>query len=239
MARYDMTYDRLASRAVENGVRDLVSLVQGLADEGVPLESIEEALLDDLENAGPVFGKFMRDISGAAASSVRDAFKQGAGLGAISGIDELNRALRAAGREDSLQRAVETGDPEAAQVLGDDFLEHVEHRWVAMLVNTCPVCLPLHGQERTLAEWRRMRLIPGDSIHPNCRCRLIPSSTVGARDELLAPLRRARAGEAGSKRTARLVSQADIDKALAARDRALQTPEGRRILRRLGNVGGS
>lgn len=236
MARYDQVYDRLAERAVENGIRDMLSFIRGLEEERVPTATIERLLIEDLETSGPVFGKFLRDIGVAASSSVRAAFDQGTSLGVIDGSAELLRALSAAGRVESLQKAVEDGDPEAAEVLGEEFLDHIEHRWVAVLVNTCPICLPLHGREMTLDQWRERGLVPGDTMHPNCRCTLVPSHTVPSRDDLLSPLRRAKVDEPGSRKTARRVSQADLDRAIEARDQALKTEAGRKVLARLGRV---
>lgn len=52
-----------------------------------------------------------------------------------------------------------------------------EYSWIAILVNTCPDCLELHGQSKTYAEWEDFGL-PRTGItvcKENCRCMLIPS----------------------------------------------------------------
>jgi hypothetical protein len=41
-------------------------------------------------------------------------------------------------------------------------------------------------------------------------------------------------GLKGSKKTRRAIAQGDIDKALAARDKAMESPQGRRTMRLMG-----
>lgn len=53
------------------------------------------------------------------------------------------------------------------------------YRWVAVLVNTCPDCLELHGQMRTFQEWEEVGLPrTGHTIcKENCKCILLPAKT--------------------------------------------------------------
>ena len=77
MSRYDKVYERRARRAVEQGAIDLQTFMEDLVASGVSPDRIEDMLLDDLENEGPVFGKFIRSLTGAATSTVNSAERQG------------------------------------------------------------------------------------------------------------------------------------------------------------------
>ena len=82
---------------------------------------------------------------------------------------------------------------EATQVeLGVE--DDTEMTWIAALVNTCPDCLPRHGQTDTLANWE-LAGKPGTGwsvCRTNCQCQLLPASDVKNRPELKEPLQRKR-----------------------------------------------
>lgn len=66
--------------------------------------------------------------------------------------------------------------------------------WIAMLVNTCPSCLPLHGQSMRLTEWRSSGGVPNQrdtlcTIHGKCHCILVPSDTMPSERDLREPIR--------------------------------------------------
>jgi hypothetical protein len=66
--------------------------------------------------------------------------------------------------------------------------------WQAMLVNTCPSCLPLHGQVRTLRGWKATGGVPNErntlcTIHGKCHCILVPEDIMPTRKEIREPLK--------------------------------------------------
>lgn len=242
MARYDQTWARLAQRAVETGGTSIRTLVQGLVENDVSLERAEQMMREDLQNDGPVFGAFIRQLSGAAASSVMTAARQGEAVGAIKGDKELMRLTRLAEMDGSVIRALESADPEAAAELESEILNEQSYTWIAELRNTCHRCLPLHGRTLKLIEWKQLGLHP-DTIHQGwdspCYCRLVLASQVDGRAELLAPLRRVadkstKGMPKGMKTTLRRVAQADIEKARQVAMEALGSKEGEATLRLLG-----
>lgn len=153
---------------------------------------------------------------------------------------ELENLRRLRAIKGSVLQAMESADPDAADVVESEMADEIEMLWVAELRRTCHLCLPLHGKVKTIAEWKRIGLEPG-LVHPAnwtsvCHCRYIPVGQVKNRESLLAPLVRVRDELAGNKRTVRAMMQKDIDRALAARDTAMKSPEGRRALRLLGDA---
>lgn len=66
-------------------------------------------------------------------------------------------------------------------------LEQLPYMWVATLVNTCPDCLDLHGEVKSLAEWEEEGV---PNIRPTvctlrsvCRCELVPMDSMGEEDK--------------------------------------------------------
>lgn len=242
--RYDQVWALLAERATSQGVIDVETFIRLLAESGVSEEQMLEMLEHDLETDGPIFGKFVRSLSGAASSTAMAAVRQGEAIGTIDGDAELRRLSKLAGVEGSVLEAIQTADPEVAAMAEDAVLLDIPHTWIAELINTCHRCLPLHGSTLTLREWRAKGLLP-ETIHTgwdsSCHCRLVPEVVLTeSRDDLMAPLRRLKlstsTGLKGSKRTARAVEQRDIDAAIAAREAAMASEEGRRTLRLLGRA---
>ncbi len=239
MPRYDQVWALLAERATSQAAIDVETFVRLLVESGVSERQMLRMLEHDLETDGPVFGKFVRSLSGAATATAMTAIRQGEAVGAINGDAELRRLTSLAGMEGSVIKAMETADPELAAELEDEVLATVPHTWIAELVNTCHRCLPLHGSTLTLGEWREKGLLP-ETIHAGwdstCHCRLVPKVLADGRAELMAPLRRVKLATKGAKRTARAIEQRDIEAALKAREEATQSLEGRRILRLLGQA---
>lgn len=62
-----------------------------------------------------------------------------------------------------------------------------QYRWVAVLVNTCPDCLDRHNRVQKWDEWESEGLPrTGQTVcKENCRCVLLPSSTIE-----IAPIKR-------------------------------------------------
>lgn len=143
-----------------------------------------------------------------------------------------------------IDATIESADPEGLEQI-ERLADTVPHRWIATMVNTCHRCLPLHGHVNTLAGWREAGFHP-DTIHDgwasDCQCSLVAEDEDDGRAAALAPLLRTkiRDPKTGKSlgRTVRAVTQADIDKALAARDAAMQSIEGRRTLRLIGESQG-
>lgn len=243
MPRYDRIYESVAERAIAQGVVDIESFFSLLINAGVPEGRILELMIDDAETNGPVFGKFLRGIKAAAGSAAMAAVRQGEMVGYVERNERLSRLVRVAGDEQSLVDAIDNADPEAAEVI-EAYADEESFTWVAELINTCHRCLPLHGTTLTMREWRERGLLP-DTIHSgwdsDCHCRLVPKRLAEGREDLVAPLKRVKLkdqpGVKGSRTTARQVSQADLDSAIAARDKAMDDPRGRKTLRLLGQAG--
>lgn len=66
--------------------------------------------------------------------------------------------------------------------------------WIAALVNTCPDCLPRHGEVDTRANWEiRGEPRTGWSVcRLNCQCQLLPASDAKDQPSLKEPLKRER-----------------------------------------------
>lgn len=237
MPRYDQTFAILAERAVKAGVLNLQTLILRATSSGVSEAAVLRMLEDDLANDGPVFGAFMRSITDAATTSTMVAASQGELLGTISGSEELQRLAKLRGVGGSVIDAIESGDPEVADAYEAAVEDDVWEMHIATLVNTCHRCLPLHGQIKLRSEWRDLGLVPEllhDGWASSCKCRHVPVDQAETRKEAIAPLRRVKLDK--GKRTARAITQADIDKAMAARDEAMKSEEGRKILRLLGQA---
>lgn len=74
------------------------------------------------------------------------------------------------------------------QKLGYDEME----TWIAVLVNTCPDCLPRHGVKHKHSAWESMGL-PGSGwsvCGSKCQCQLMPSSITESKAELRDPIKR-------------------------------------------------
>ena len=233
MPRYDRIYQALAERAVEQGGVDLRALFRQAEAAGMSADRFQERLLQDLEEGGPIFGKFFRSLGGAARGATAAAMRQGEFAGDVE---------RFTGLASTVGSIIDTADPELLGQLEDELGDRVPFTWVAELVNTCHRCLPLHGTTRTLAQWQELGLHP-ETIHADwnseCKCRLIRSDQAASQKDLVAPLKRNKVksptGLKGSRRTSRAVSQVDLDKSIAARDEAMKSLEGRRTLRLLGS----
>lgn len=236
MPNYATTYERLARRALRSADADLEEFFDSAQELGMTGEAIEEALLRDLNTGGPIFGKLRRGLMGAGSQATSEAMRVGvnvAQLAAIPGLEDLD-----AFTDENINRLLDQADPGAlaeTERLADD----VPYRWVCALVNTCELCLPLHNVVLPLGEWNERGLHPS-TIHGNraapCYCDLVPQALVA---DDVQPLRRVvvkSQTKDGFRQTARLVGQQDLDKSLAARDKALASPTGRAILRQLGQV---
>lgn len=253
MPRYDRIYEILARRAVRTGAIDIESFLDQAVNSGMSLDSARDALLNDLETGGPIFGKFLRSLTGAAEKSVAAAGRQGQRVSEVVADRQLRRLLRINEQEGSLlDVALDEAEPEALEEVERALGPAVLYMWVAELINTCHLCLPLHGKILTLDQWQAKGLHP-DTIHSDwlsqCKCKLVPqtSDVLKRQSENLSPLKRVKISELvtdettkeerkKSKRTQRAVSSADLQKAMAARDAAAESLDGRRTLRRLGQI---
>lgn len=252
MPRYDRIYETLAERAIRRGAIDIESFVEQAINSGMSLERAQDALLSDLETGGPIFGQFVRGLTGAAEKSVGAAFRQGQRGGEIEADKHLQRLLKISKTEGSLlSKALDDADADALADVEKGLGTVVEYMWVAELVKTCHRCLPLHGKVRTLDEWQSLGLHPDsihDDWHSSCHCVLVKQSdtTIRERNKAIQPLVRAYVAEVdkeavgGKKKfraTQRALTQLDVDRANKARDEAMKSAEGRKILRLLGEAG--
>lgn len=246
MPSYARQYEILIGRALRGADVDLETFFEQAIEVGMTPEQAEAALLDDLENDGPIFGKLKRSFLGAAEAPVMEAERQGSFAGQLSGSAALRDIEQF--NEMDIDALLDAADPDALAELEDIAAPVVRMIWVADLVNTCHRCLPLHGTALTAEEWRARGLHPS-SIHAgwnsSCHCRLVVEDIAApSRKELMDPLVRnpvkpARKGLEVSRRSKRSVLQEDIDRARAAVAEASQSIEGRRMLRLLGKSKGS
>lgn len=233
--RYDLQYQVLVRKAIAQGGLNIESFVEQAVASGIPRERIQQLVLQDLEDEGPIFGKFFRDLTGSAQSAVAAARRQG------------EAAARAHGRQlislSKLNDVVNDADPELLDAIERESGD-IPLTWVATLKNTCHLCLPLHGTTRLASEWNDLGLDP-QSIHVNagfrsdCQCNLVDEGHVNQEKELQ-PLRRVTdrtaTGLKGSKRTVRGIGQQDLTASIKARDKAMDSLQGRRQLRLLGKA---
>lgn len=246
MPRYDDIWDTLARRAVDQAAIDVRALMERAFQMGLSEQALIEQLDLDLSTDGPIFGKFMRSITGAAESSIVAANRQGEIVGHIAEDQELKRLLDVANVDDVIEDAISSADPEMSQLLEEAASEDLEETWVCTLVKTCHRCLPLHGVTLFHSEWVSRGLLP-ESMHDgwtsSCHCRLVPAKVTQNRKTLREPLVRIKQkslesarGLRANKRTLRSVLQNDIDRAIESRNQAMQSPEGRRTLRIAGQA---
>ncbi len=234
MPNYRKTWDSLASRAVKQSTIDAETFLKRAEAAGMSPKQVSQRLIADLENDGPIFGKFTRSLAGAASSSVLAAERQGVMAGTIQGDEELSRLLDLADVEDAIEEADpdELEDLEKAAGTDDE-----EFMWVCTLKNTCHECLPLHGKILTMGEWKERGLLPElmhDGWKSDCQCHLVPATSAKDRKDLIDPLVRNKIP--GGKRTTKGVLQADVDRARSAVAKANASEAGRRVLRALGSI---
>jgi len=241
MPRYDELYERLAQRAINTVAVDLDTFFEDAIALGMSPEAIEEALLSDLFDEGPIFGKFLNNAIGASEGAVMEAGRQGSFVGQITKQQREFLDLS----DDQIDALLDGADPEALAEIEQGFGPVVRQRWVAELVNTCHRCLAVHGEVMTAEQWAERGLHPS-TIHSGwntpCHCRLVNEDLVEGREDLVAPLKRvpqktASGLKAGSRRTVRVAlkdamgSIAQLDKAAAG-----LSAESKRTLRMLGKV---
>lgn len=241
MPRYDAIYSRLAERAVKQGGVDFETFIEQALASGMDLNVVRQQLNQDLDNNGPIFGKFMRSLVGAAESAIVAAENQGALAGYAAEMAAMQELLST---EEML--AAESADPAALESVETKAAEVMEMTWKATLVNTCHLCLPLHGKTMRLIEWQKRGFLPSEmhrTFGPNaaaCKCQLIPAEIGTRTTDKTAPLVRTKLeppeGKKVSRKTQRATAQRDIDKAQAAIEKALQSETGRRTLRLMGQI---
>ena len=233
--RYDRQYYALARKAAAQGAVDIQAFIDMAVNNGVSRERIHALIIEDIENNGPIFGKFLRSLAGAAESSVVSAKFQGETAARAYSQGLINLA--------DMDEATDIADPEALQSIEDETADLVAVTWIATSSNVCHLCLPLHGVTKTIAEWKELNLVPGQ-VHYNegwlkstCKCIWVTPDQYDARRDM-APLRRVKdrtaTGLKGDKRTIRGITSQDLTDSLAARDQAMQSERGRRQLRLLG-----
>jgi len=242
MSRYDQIYQELAKRAADQAQIDLRTALTMAGNRRASIDAIERLLIQDLETDGPIFGKFIRSLSGAASSAVTAAANQGATIASLKMDREVQRLLSL--KDTQIQDAIDAADPETLDEMEKMAEDRMPMVWVATLVNTCHRCLPLHGKEATKAEWAARNLDP-ETIHDgwssNCKCLLVywtPGMT--GKNLTITPLVRKRVtdedGRRIGKKTKRSILQEDIDKAQRKVEEALRTEAGRKILKAMGSA---
>ena len=245
MARYDEIFQTLVERAISQGGIDVDTFMRRAIQSGMSESVLMDLLEDDLTNNGPIFGKFVRSMVGAARSSVMAAERQGEQIGYFLEDEDVRELLREVDLEEAAEQALLNADPELAEQIELQLASQIEYTWIATLMRTCHLCLPLHGQTRTMIEWREMGKTP-DTIHQlagwdsTCKCRLVPMSMAESQSELQEPLFRDKletsTGIKGSKKTRRRILQKNLEKSEQATEQAMKTSEGRRTVRIMGQT---
>lgn len=243
MARYDEIFQTLVERAISQGGIDVDTFMRRAIQAGMSENVLMDLLEDDLMNDGPIFGKFVRSMVGAARSTVMAAERQGEVIGHFVEDPDVLELLQDLDLDEEARSAFEDADPEIADRVEQAVANRIEYTWIATLINTCHLCLPLHGQTRSMMEWREMGKTP-DMIHSaagwdsTCKCRLVPVSMADSQSELQEPLFRDKlqtaTGLKGSKKTKRRVLQKNAEKSEQAVTEAMKTAEGRRTVRIMG-----
>lgn len=249
MPRYDQVYEALAERAIESGLVDIQALIRQAVNTGMSMEAVGDALLADLESNGPIFGKVVRGLVGAGEASVAEARSQGLVVGEFLSDPAIRKQMLAddSAREEllrvsTMEDVIDGANPEDLAAY-EEAGANVRKTWVAKLRRTCHKCLPLHGITRTVAEWKLMGLHPStihDGWASKCDCELVPEEQSTGREDLATPLVRSKAAKEDktTRRTTRAITSADLSRAMTAVEEARESPEGRALLRKLGQVGG-
>lgn len=236
--QYSKIYASKAQKAIDSGLVDLKSFIEELRLGGAKDASIERMLLDDLENEGPIFGKFFRSLGVAGDSAITLAEKQAASVYESMVASDAMQKLREEAditSEEMLQNILDANPEELEQM--DQATEDLDYTWICKLQKTCAVCLPLHGKTLSKKEWQEKGLVPG-AVHNNCQCDWVLAELAASRKDLVDPLVRIKITEpeTGTKKTIRGVTQISVDKAREAALKASQSEQGRRTLRLLGQV---
>jgi hypothetical protein len=237
----------LANRALKLASIDLETFVASSLENKMSEAALQKNLINDLETEGPIFGKFLRNLTGAAPAATQSAHRAGIRAGEIADAadsdpeGEIARLVKL--NNTDIGEIIDSGDPDALDELMKMAAPVIDLMWVAELVNTCELCLPLHGVVRTAEEWAEKGLDP-ETIHPaewnrDCQCRLI-DVTKRDRKADMEPLvripQKTAGGKSVSRRTVRSIAQKDLDKSLVALEKAKQTVAGRRAIREMGKA---
>ena len=245
--KYNKRYESLARRALKLASIDLETFVDNAIENKMSEAALQKNLINDLMNEGPIFGKFLRNLTGASQAAALSAHRAGIRAGEIADAadsdpdGEIARLLNLA--DTDIGEIIDSGDPDALDDLMQMAAPVVDLMWVAELVNTCELCLPLHGVVRTAEEWADEGLDP-ETIHPAewnhpCHCRLVDVTSRDRKADMEPLVRipqKTAGGKSVSRRTVRSIAQKDLDKSLAALEKAKQTVAGRRAIREMGKV---
>jgi hypothetical protein len=210
--KYSSLYASRAQRAVEIALIEVRGVVSELASDGVPLERINELLVDDLETSGMLFGRFFRTLTAAGEMAIAVAASQ------ASSVAEAG--------------ALCTEDPRELEQLENDLADELV-TWVAVVTRgverrDADRCLVLHGARLPRAQWRSAGYRPG-LMHARCGCQWV-SGECG----MIEPLTRnvAPGQQKGGRLTVRGI-EGDIG-TQAALERAVTSPQGSTVRRALG-----
>ncbi len=242
MPRYDRTLARRVARALELVDGDLREAFAKATDLKMTPEALERFILTDMENDGPIFGRLTRNLMGGLEQGVMAAHGQGVVVGEAVGAGFIDLHGMT---DEQIERVFAGNDPETMAAMEDAVADRAFYTWVAVLVNSCPYCVALHGTEMTKDEWRASGHDPEtihaeNSINAKCYCRFVLAD-VARKDPLstAAPLRRESLATAqgikGNRRTQRSIAQRDPEKSLIAAKKATETKSGRQMLKAMGD----
>jgi len=94
VARYDEIFQTLVERAISQGGIDVETFMRRAIQSGMSEDVLMSLLEEDLLNDGPIFGKYVRSMVGAARSSVMAAERQGETISYLVSDPEVRELLR-------------------------------------------------------------------------------------------------------------------------------------------------
>ena len=106
--------------------------------------------------------------------------------GRKSFLARFETKVQAASRDTIRRQAYEAQE---AQFVNAGFGPNAKYTWISVGEGSCPDCLALHGETRTLTAWSGKR--PGDGgtvCGGSCRCQLIPNEYTEGNPGLAAPI---------------------------------------------------
>jgi hypothetical protein len=177
---YSILYQTLATRALALAEVDLETFIENALGAGMSPDVLNEQLINDLTTEGPLFGKFLRNLTGASQAAALQAHRQGTRAGEMIGKTDLDDLLEL--NQLDIGAILDSGDPSELERLDVITAPEVALMWVAELINTCHLCLPLHGT--IMAAWLTRPTSAARPRWPRCdarhRSRPLGSSLVGA-----------------------------------------------------------
>ena len=128
--RYDEIFQTLVERAISQGGIDVETFMRRAIQSGMSEDVLMSLLEEDLLNDGPIFGKYVRSMVGAARSSVMAAERQGETISYLVSDPEVRELLRDLDLEEVAESALANADPELSEEVEAAVAGNVEYTWI-------------------------------------------------------------------------------------------------------------